>query len=227
MKLDTNQHARRLFEPLASGYDRWSRVLSLGQDPRWRRTMVEGMGLAPGMRVLDVAAGTGLVARLLDARGCDVTCLDQSPEMLHGAAAKGFSSVLANAEVLPFDNESFDALTFTYLLRYVASPTDCLRELARVVRPGGMVGMVEFGLPGGLWRPLWTLYTRVGLPVIGTAISPGWREVGAFLNPSIIRFHQSYPPSALVTLWKSAGLSNVRIRRMSVGGGLIMWGRRA
>ncbi len=226
MHLDTNQHARRLFAPLAGDYDRWSSLMSFGQDPRWRRAMVDGLGLTPGMRVLDVAAGTGLVTQLLEARGCDVICLDQSPQMLSGAKAKGFTSVLANAENLPFADQSFDTLTFTYLLRYVQRPSDCLPELARVVKPGGMVGMVEFGLPRGMWRPLWTFYTRIGLPTIGAAISPGWREVGEFLNPSIVQFHRTYPATELVRLWESAGLTSVRVKRMSVGGGLIMWGRR-
>lgn len=227
MSVPINQSARRLFAPLGANYDRWSRVLSFGQDPRWRRAMIDGMRLSPGARVLDVAAGTGLVADLLREQGCQVVALDQSREMLFGAVRKGFTAVLANAESLPFDDESFDALTFTYLLRYVSAPLACLRELVRVVRPGGPVGMVEFGLPAGIWYPPWRLYTGVGLPVIGSAISPGWKTVGAFLGPSITAFHRSYPKESLTLLWDSAGLTDVRVRRMSLGGGLIMWGRRA
>ncbi len=226
MTVESTQHARRLFAPLAGGYDRWSRVLSFGQDPRWRRTMVNGMGLKPGMMVLDVAAGTGLVSALLRERGCHVVSLDQSPEMLHGASSKGFAAILANAEALPFNGESFDALTFTYLLRYVSDTSACLRELARVVRPGGMVGMVEFGRPGGIWNPPWMIYTRMALPLVGSAISPGWGAVGRFLGPSIDNLHRSYPGDRMRSLWESAGLVDVRLRTMSLGGGMVMWGRR-
>jgi demethylmenaquinone methyltransferase/2-methoxy-6-polyprenyl-1,4-benzoquinol methylase len=82
---------------------------------------------------------------------------------------------------LPFADGEFDALTFTYLLRYVDDVQATLRELARVVRPGGTIAMLEFGLPRGAWRPLWELYVRVGLPATGAVVSPGWREVGSFL----------------------------------------------
>jgi demethylmenaquinone methyltransferase/2-methoxy-6-polyprenyl-1,4-benzoquinol methylase len=227
MSEEINQQARRLFAPLGAGYDRWSRILSFGQDPRWRRAMIDGLQLPPGACVLDVAAGTGMVAELLRQRGCHVVALDQSREMLTGAARKGFASVLANAESLPFADETFDALTFTYLLRYVSAPADCLCELARVVRTGGGVGMVEFGVPAGFWHPLWRLYTGAALPAVGSAISPGWKDVGSFLGPSIAAFHRSYPGDSLAQLWESAGLTDVRMRRMSLGGGLVMWGRRA
>lgn len=222
-----NRYARDLFAPLSRDYDRWSRVLSLGQDPRWRRAMVEGMDLAPGALVADVATGTGLVAELVRARGCQVIAIDQSPQMLERAAARGFDTVHARAESLPFDDASFDGLTFTYLLRYVDDPLDCMRELARVLRPGGMIGMVEFGLPRGIWHPLWIAYTRVVLAGAGVLISPGWREVGSFLGPSISEFHRRYPGNALIDLWEDAGFRDVHRSEMSLGGGLIMWGRRA
>ena len=193
MSANVNQHAKRLFAPLARDYDRWSSLLSFGQDPRWRRAMVTGLELNPGMRVLDVAAGTGLVSALLQEQGCRVVSLDQSPEMLQRASSKGFAAILANAEALPFKDESFDALTFTYLLRYVSDTSGCLRELGRVVRRGGVVGMVEFGCPGGVWRPPWMMYTRVVLPLVGSAISPGWGEVGRFLGPSIEGYTDRIP----------------------------------
>lgn len=224
---ETNRQARRLFAPIAADYDTWSRVLSFGQDPRWRREMVDRLGIVPGARVLDVAAGTGMVSRLLRERGHQVVSLDQSPEMLAGAAAKGFSAVNARAEHLPFKDKEFDALTFTYLLRYVDDPPACMGELVRVVRPGGMVGMVEFGRPRGAAGPLWWLYTRVGLPLAGSLISPGWRRVGGFLGGSIDAFHDRFPEQALTGLWRDAGLEKVGLRRLSLEGGLVMWGRRA
>ena len=179
--------------------------------------------------MLDVATGTGLVAEALVARGFGVTGLDQSTEML-ALARKRFGDrvqlVEASADALPFPDASFDHLTFTYLLRYVDDPAATMRELARVVRPGGTVAMLEFGVPSGVWRPLWDLWVGVGLPVAGRLVSPGWHEVGRFLGPSIRAFHAAYPEPALRALWRDAGIADVRARRLSLGGGLVMWGRR-
>jgi len=132
-----------------------------------------------------------------------------------------------NAESLPFEDAEFDALTFTYLLRYVDDPAATLRELARVVRPGGTMAMLEFAVPRGMWRPLWELHVRIGLPLAGAVISPGWHEVGRFLGPSIRGFYERLPLDALVDLWRGAGIADVRYRRLSVGGGVVVWGRRA
>jgi ubiquinone/menaquinone biosynthesis C-methylase UbiE len=96
-----------------------------------------------------------------------------------------------------------------------------MRELARVVRPGGVIAMQEFGLPRGVWRPLWELYVRVGLPVAGAVVSPGWREVGVFLGPSIRGFHERW---SVEDVWREAGIADVRARRMSLGGGVVVWG---
>jgi demethylmenaquinone methyltransferase/2-methoxy-6-polyprenyl-1,4-benzoquinol methylase len=212
--------ARELFAPLGPTYDRYARLLSLGQDPRWRRFMVSRV--PPGSRVLDVATGTGAVALELQARGCAVVGIDQSPEMLAVARTRGLDVREGRAESLPFGDGEFDALTFTYLLRYVDDPVATLQELRRVVRPGGTIASLEFAVPHGLWRPLWELYVRVGLPVAGAAISPGWREVGSFLGPSIRDFHARYD---LVALWREAGIEDVQARRMSLGGGIVLWGR--
>ena len=221
-------HAKVLFAPLGPTYDRVGAVLSFGQDPRWRRLLV---GLLPrdGGRVLDVATGTGLVADALLRRGFRVTGLDQSPEMLARARERfgdRVELVEASADALPFADGSFDHLTFTYLLRYVDDPGATLVELARVVRPGGTLAMLEFGLPHGIWRPPWNLWVDVGLPLAGRLISPGWREVGRFLGPSIRGFHERHPEPELLALWRAAGIEGVRARHPSLGGGLLVWGRR-
>jgi demethylmenaquinone methyltransferase/2-methoxy-6-polyprenyl-1,4-benzoquinol methylase len=221
-----NAVALRLFGPIARDYERWAAVLSLGQDPRWREAMVEGLELRAGERVLDVACGTGSVARLATARGSDVTALDQSVEMLTKARASGLGVLHATAERLPVPDATFDALTFTYLLRYVADPAACMSELVRVLRPGGRIGMVEFGRPRGFAGAPWWLYTRVALPAAGAVIGHGWLQVGAFLGPSIDRFHRRFSPQELTALWTDAGLVDVRTERRSLGGGLLMWGRR-
>jgi demethylmenaquinone methyltransferase/2-methoxy-6-polyprenyl-1,4-benzoquinol methylase len=230
--VDVTATARRLFAPLGPTYDRYAALLSLGQDPRWRRFLVTRVDPPAGGTVLDVATGTGAVAAALLRRRPDlrVVGLDQSPEMLAEAARRVGDRVElreGRAEELPFADASFDALTFTYLLRYVDDPAATLRELARVVRPGGGVAMLEFGLPRGPWRPLWELYVRVVLPALGRAISPGWHEVGRFLGPSIRGFHRRLPLEQLLALWRNAGLEDVQARRMSLGGGLVVWGRRA
>jgi demethylmenaquinone methyltransferase / 2-methoxy-6-polyprenyl-1,4-benzoquinol methylase len=228
--------ARELFAPLGPTYDRYARLLSLGQDPRWRSFLVSRIAAGPGERVLDVATGTAAVAiELATTYGCDVVGLDQSPEMLAAGrervAAAGLSGrirlVDGSAERLPFDDGSFDALTFTYLLRYVEEPGQTLAELARVVRPGGTVAALEFAVPPGrLWRGLWELYVRVGLPVAGRALRCGWREVGAFLGQSIRDFYARYPVERQLELWDAAGIDDVRGRRLSLGGGIVLWGRK-
>lgn len=231
------RHALELFAGLPDRYDEVAAVLSLGQDPRWRRALVEAIAPRPHQRILDVATGTGLVAAALVRDGAGtVVGLDQSAPMLarakrrvgaDPALAGRVELVQAPAERLPFADESFDALTFTYLLRYVDDPGATLRELARVVRPGGRVGALEFGVPDPpLWRALWRLYTRIGLPALGRVVSREWAAVGRFLGPSIEGFWARHPLERQVGLWRAAGIGAPRVRRMSVGGGVVMWGVR-
>jgi demethylmenaquinone methyltransferase/2-methoxy-6-polyprenyl-1,4-benzoquinol methylase len=222
--------ARELFAPLGPTYDRYAAALSFGQDPRWRRFLVSRIEAGSDDTVLDVATGTGAVAReLIRQKGCTVVGLDQSPEMLAEARRRLPEDVRlidGTADRLPFADASFDALTFTYLLRYVPDPAATLRELVRVVRPGGTIAGLEFAVPRGLWRPLWELYVRIGLPVAGRVISPGWAEVGRFLGPSIRSFYTRWPERRLLELWRDAGVGDVTSRRLSLGGGIVTWGRR-
>ena len=223
--------AKALFAPLGPTYERYGALLSFGQDPRWRRFLVSRVAAGRGDTVLDVATGTGAVAReLLRQNRCTVVGVDQSVEMLADARRRLGSTVElveASADRLPFEDARFDALTFTYLLRYVDDPAATLRELARVVRPGGTIAGLEFGIPRGVWRPLWELWVRVGLPAAGAAIGGGWREVGSFLGPSIRGFYDGWPVPRLVEAWRLAGIEDVRVRRLSLGGGIVTWGRRA
>jgi demethylmenaquinone methyltransferase/2-methoxy-6-polyprenyl-1,4-benzoquinol methylase len=221
-------HARELFAPLGPTYDRVGAVLSLGQDPRWRRFLVDRLPADRG-HVLDVATGTGLVADELLRRGFRVTALDQSPDMLdvaRGRLAGRAELVEASAESLPFAGASFDHLTFTYLLRYVDEPGAVLAELARVVRPGGTMASLEFGVPTGLARPLWDVYVGGVLPVAGRLLGRGWREVGGFLRGSIRDLSARYPLPRQLALWREAGVDEVKVRRLSLGGGVVIWGRR-
>jgi demethylmenaquinone methyltransferase / 2-methoxy-6-polyprenyl-1,4-benzoquinol methylase len=230
------RHARELFAPLGPTYDRYAGLLSFGQDPRWRSFLVSRIPPA-AQRVLDVASGTAAVAIELARADAarTVVGIDQSPEMLaagrerveHTGLAARIELREARAEELPFADGEFDALTFTYLLRYVDDVRATLRELIRVVRPGGTVAMLEFGLPRGLWRPLWELYVRVGLPAAGAVVSPGWGDVGRFLGPSIRGFYGEWPEPRLLDAWREAGVADARARRFSLGGGVVVWGRRA
>jgi demethylmenaquinone methyltransferase / 2-methoxy-6-polyprenyl-1,4-benzoquinol methylase len=224
--------AIELFAPLAPTYDRYARLLSFGQDPRWRRFLVSRIDVGPEHTVLDVATGTAAVAiELVQRTGCRVVGLDQSREMLETGARRVDTASLEDrielvegtAERLPFPDTAFDGLTFTYLLRYVADPGATMRELARVVRSGGTIAMLEFGVPHGLARPAWELYVRAGLPVLGAIASPGWRRVGSFLGESIRDFHRRYD---VPELWRAAGIEDVQSRCLSLGG-LVVWGRKA
>ena len=223
--------ARTLFAPLGPTYDRYAAALSFGQDPRWRRFLVSRVEAGSADTVLDVATGTGAVAReLLLQKGCAVVGLDQSPEMLAEARRRlpdTVELVEGTAEELPFPEASFDALTFTYLLRYVSDPAATLRELARVVRPGGTIAGLEFAVPRGVWRPWWELYVRAVLPLAGRVISPGWAEVGDFLGPSIRNFYARWPEQRLLELWQAAGITDATSQRLSLGGGIVTWGQRA
>lgn len=222
--------ARTLFAPLGPTYDRYAALLSLGQDPRWRRTLVSRVDVGARDTVLDVATGTGAVAlELLRQKGCTVVGLDPSPEMLVEARRRlppEVRLVEGDAEAVPFPDGAFDGVTFAYPLRYVADPGAALRELARVVRPGGTLAGLEFGIPKGLWRPWWELYVRVGLPLAGRVISPAWGSVGSFLGPSIRAFYARWPEAKLLDLWRQAGVGDVRAERLSLGGGIVTWGHR-
>jgi demethylmenaquinone methyltransferase/2-methoxy-6-polyprenyl-1,4-benzoquinol methylase len=189
--------------------------------------MVSSLGAMPGSLVLDVASGTGLVSRELAARkNVRVVSLDQSAEMLRAGAsvsrqaglADRIFPVLGTADSLPFADESFDAVTFTYLLRYVDDPAATLAELARVVRPGGTLANLEFFRPE---QPLlhagWWAYTRGVMPWVGAAVSPAWASTARFLGPNISSFARRHPLPKQIRWWQDAGLRHVRSRPF-VGG---------
>jgi demethylmenaquinone methyltransferase / 2-methoxy-6-polyprenyl-1,4-benzoquinol methylase len=233
-----NRFAQQLFDGLPARYDRLAEVLSLGQNSRWRRAMVDAVAVCSPRSVLDVATGPAGVALQLAARTpAQVTGVDITAEMLQRGVANVSLSpepgrvqlLLARAEQLPFPDATFDALTFTYLLRYVTTPADTLRELARVVKPGGVIANLEFHVPTGkVWYPLWLLYTRAVLPAGGYLLGGReWFEVGRFLGPSISEHYKRYPVTWHEQAWQQAGIQDVHVRLMSVGGGLVMWGRRS
>jgi demethylmenaquinone methyltransferase/2-methoxy-6-polyprenyl-1,4-benzoquinol methylase len=230
----SNQSARELFRPLPKHYDLFAELLSFGQNRRWRRRMVDEVAVGAPMTILDVATGTAGVARQMAARtDAYVIGVDITEEMVRLASRKvartglegRIQLLLSAGERLPFRDSSFDALAFTYLLRYVPGPGQMLRELARVIRPGGRMVSLEFLVPPNrFWRFWWCLYTRTLLPVAGGLGGRAWIDVGSFLGPSISEHYRRYPLAWHVDAWKQAGMEDVGFSMMSLGGGLVMWG---
>jgi demethylmenaquinone methyltransferase/2-methoxy-6-polyprenyl-1,4-benzoquinol methylase len=233
---ERNRTARDLFAPLAPSYDRYARLFSFGQDPRWRSFLVSLVAARPTDTVLDVATGTAAVAlELVRRTGCRVVGVDQSPEMLAAGRRRVKRAGLADrielrqarAETLPFEDAAFDALTFTYLLRYVDDVSATVQELGRVVKPGGSLAMLEFHIPQNVIARLsWQAYLRAVLPGLSRIVSPGWAEVGRFLGPSIREFWKQTPLDRLLEIWRDAGIRGPRARPLSLGGGVVVWGRR-
>jgi demethylmenaquinone methyltransferase / 2-methoxy-6-polyprenyl-1,4-benzoquinol methylase len=189
-----------------------------------------------GDLVVDVATGTGAVAVLLAQRGARVVGIDRSPEMLAAGrrrvAAAGLGDRvdlrLGEAERLPLPDGVTDGLTVSYLLRYVDDPGAVLRELARVVRPGGVLASLEFGVPPRPpARAAWRAYTGAVLPLAGAVVGGRpWWEAGRFLHRSIPGFYRRHPEGRLLALYRAAGLRSLRLRRLSLGGAVLISGVR-
>ncbi len=235
---DPNRFARDLFARLPARYDLLAEILSLGQNRRWRRELVDHLASCGPQRTLDVAAGpAGVTIELAERAGGQVVGVDLTFQMLRQGARnvagrhmeRRIQLVVGKAEQLPFPDGSFDALSFTYLLRYVADPQQTLKEIARVVKPGGVVASLEFFYPQSpVWRTLWRLYTAIVLPLAGlVGGGRAWFNVGRFLGPSISDHYRRFSLDWTVLAWHSAGFEQVETKVMSLGGGLVMWGRRA
>ena len=231
-----NDIARPLFSGVASSYELASQLLSYGQYRRWHRSLVDKLVLPMPALVLDMATGTGAVAfRVARRPEVRVIAADVTRAMLlqaqAGAARNGrpppIDLIECTAEAMPFPDAAFDAVIFTYLLRYVSDVPATLRELTRVVRPGGMMLSQDFAVPRGVFYPLWRLHTDLVLRLGGALISPGWRRAGAFLGGSIRDFYRRWPEESILRLWRECGFPDVRAKRLSLGGALIMWGTRA
>lgn len=237
LKSSPPDFSRHLFAPLPRKYDALAFLLSFGQDKRWRTAMVRSLDTSGAEKILDVACGPGAVTTLLArSTSADIVGVDLSFDMIR----KGLSNVVdlnlssrvamvvARGQHLPFADEQFDALSFTYLLRYVTDPFQTLAELVRVVRPGGSIASLEFSVPDNpLARVSWYCYTRAVLPVLGFIFGGrAWWTVGRFLGPSITNHYQRQPVAQLIEDWRRAGVTDVQWRRMSLGGAIIIWGHR-
>lgn len=229
-----NRFAGRLFAGIAPQYDRIGAFLSLGQDERWRSFLISQTNAIPGGRVLDVAAGTQLVSRGLAARkGVHVAALDQSEPMLRAGREPTrlaglddrVTPIAGRAERLPFRDEAFDAVTLTYLLRYVDDPAATVRELVRVLAPRGSIAMLEFHVPEHvLVHAGWWVYTRLAMPLAGAIVSPAWARTATFLGPDVSRFVEEHPIAEQVGWFQRAGIEHVRTRRFLFGSAVVLWG---
>ena len=229
-----NQHAQRLFDGIASRYDLLAEALSFCQTGVWRRFLVSRLDVGPGATVLDICTGTGAmalgIARKTEAK---VVGVDLSEQMLYkgrqNVSDAGLQDTVTllrcRAESLGFGNDSFDAVCFTWLLRYVEDPPATIAEAVRVLKPGGRLVSLEFGVPTNVVaRSLWSLYTKLALPLATGAISSGWRDLGKFLGPSIDSFDRAYSDEDISKIWVDLGISDVQVKRLSLGGGVVMWG---
>jgi len=232
-----NAVAANLFEDLPPRYDRLTEVLSLGQNGRWRRELVRHLARFKPRRILDVATGTaGVAIALANATDADIVGIDISEPMLDRGRRRVYDAGLdqrirlqhGRAEELAFPDASFDAVSFTYLLRYVADPAATLAELGRVLRPAGGMASLDFYVPPiAVWRAGWRLYTRLLMPSAGYALGGrAWWKAGRFLGPSIEDFYRRWPRYRLYEAWREAGLVDVEERILSLGGGYVMWGRK-
>jgi demethylmenaquinone methyltransferase/2-methoxy-6-polyprenyl-1,4-benzoquinol methylase len=232
-----NAFAADLFEGLPRRYDRMAEVLSLRQNGEWRRELVRHIVRFKPRRILDVATGTaGVAIALAHATDADIMGVDISEPMLERGKQRVYDAGLdqrirleqARAERLPFSDASFDAVSFTYLLRYVADPAATLAEMARVLRPhGGMASLDFFVPPNPVWRASWRLYTRALMPAAGRAMAGrAWWTAGRFLGPNIEGFYRQWPVHRIFQAWRDAGMVDVEDRLMSLGGGIVMWGRK-
>ena len=174
------------FDTIAHSYDRMNRMMTFGLDRRWRKCAVRGLQ----GNVLDVACGTGDMVVSLAKQGCTVTGVDISEEMLEMARlkAKGERLMVADAEQLPFADGEFDAVTCAFGVRNFVHLEQGLREMLRVLKPGGTMVILELATPDNIFiKPFYNLYTRHVIPWLGSRIA-GNRDAYTYLPESIARF---------------------------------------
>jgi len=204
---------QRMFDRIAPVYDAMNRVMTAGLDQRWRRATVRE-AVREGDRVLDACCGTGDLAIAARARGADVVGLDFSEAMLERAGAKSTEIEWVRGDVLalPFDDASFDAVTVGFGVRNVDDLEVGLRELRRVLRPGGRLGILEITRPRGVVAPFYRLWFDRVVPLLGKVLPGG--AAYTYLPASVRRFPG---PDELASLIREAGFGEVRYRLFARG----------
>lgn len=212
---------RAMFDRIAPRYDLLNRLLSAGTDVRWRRRCVAALRLAPDAVVADVCSGTAdlLIESLRGAPGRRGVGVDLAPAMVARGARKARAArakalvVVGDAESLPIADAACDASCVAFGIRNVGDPLLALREMARVVRPGGRVAVLEFAMPRGPFGALYRLYFRGVLPALGRLLS-GDRSAYAYLPESVARWPR---PADFAALMERAGLRDVRYEPLTAG----------
>jgi demethylmenaquinone methyltransferase / 2-methoxy-6-polyprenyl-1,4-benzoquinol methylase len=204
---------RTMFDRIAPVYDVMNRAMSAGLDQRWRR-LAAAAAVRPGDRVLDAACGTGDLALADACAGGRVTGLDFSERMLERARLKAPELEWVHGDVLalPFPDETFDAATIGFGIRNVADLEAGLRELARVLRPGGRLGVLEITRPAGLLRPFFHVWFDVLVPIAGKLLPGG--AAYEYLPASVRRFPG---PDELAAALAGAGFAHVSYRLLAGG----------
>ncbi len=213
-----------MFDAIAPRYDLHNHVLSAGLDRAWRTRAVQSLSLPSGARVLDLCTGTGDLALAIVHQATDATVVgvDFAGEMLRLARAKVAGASLArrirlvrgDATQIPLPDRSCDAATIAFGIRNVAEPERALAELARVIRPGGRLAILEFGeprIPGV--RAMYSWYFRYVLPLIGRMISKH-QTAYSYLPASVGTFP---PPSEFARTLAATGFSQVRAVPLTFG----------
>ena len=204
---------RAMFDRIAPVYDAMNRVFTIGLDGRWRR-LAAASAVRPGDRVLDAACGTGDLALAARQAGGEVTGLDFSERMLEHARRKSDAIEWVRGDVLalPFEDAAFDAATIGFGIRNVNDLDAGLRELARVVRPGGRLAVLEITRPRGVLRPFFRLWFDVLIPLAGKALPGG--VAYSYLPASVRRFPG---PDDLAEALRRAGFADVSYRLLAGG----------